>query len=180
MVVARDANEYVFRLYQPHAACVELIGGFTGWEDGVVAMRRERDGWWTVRMRVPAGDHEFVYVVNGDARVADYAANGVKRNRDGQWVSLLSVSEDDGATSVLADASYGSATAELVSVSHLDARGAGERMAPGRDAAEGEPYSGHDGAGRDRGLGLKDDDASFFGGVRRVLGKVAGGEEHAT
>ena len=61
-------------------------------------MAREHTGWWTTTLApeaLPAGDHDFSYLVNGSHFLADYAASGVKRNGYGGWVSQISVHADD-------------------------------------------------------------------------------------
>jgi 1,4-alpha-glucan branching enzyme len=85
----------VFRLYRPHASSVELVGSFCGWKldqkVGVVALEPDADGWWTGRMQLPEGDHEFCYLLDGHTWMPDYAAGGVRRDASGRWVSLLSI-----------------------------------------------------------------------------------------
>ncbi|MCC6321141.1 MAG: glycogen-binding domain-containing protein [Phycisphaerales bacterium] len=83
-----------FKIYLPHAGRVEVVGTFTDWEERPIAMNRgERDeaGWWFANVRVPAGEHEFSYLVDGQFWMPDYAATGVHRNQFGHWTSDLSV-----------------------------------------------------------------------------------------
>ncbi|MGH7131877.1 MAG: hypothetical protein ACREJO_08040 [Phycisphaerales bacterium] len=91
MVFATTDGRTTFRVYLPHAGRVEVLGDFTDWRDHKAAMTRENPGWWTVSMEVPAGEHQFVYLVDGSIWLADYAAHGVKMSRDGGWVSRLVV-----------------------------------------------------------------------------------------
>lgn len=91
MVLHDRANVYSFRVYLPEASVVELVGGFTEWRADAILMTREATGWWSVKAAVPVGDHDFSYLVNGSAWVPDYAANGVRRNRFGGWVSQIHV-----------------------------------------------------------------------------------------
>jgi 1,4-alpha-glucan branching enzyme len=82
-------------MYMPHAGSVELLGTFCDWKaergGGAVELERGEDGWWTARMSLPEGDHEFCYLVDGRTWMPDYAAGGVRRSSSGRWVSLLSV-----------------------------------------------------------------------------------------
>jgi 1,4-alpha-glucan branching enzyme len=88
------ADRLNFRIYLPHAEHVDLVGSFTDWQDKPVRMRRghgEEGGWWSAACKVPEGDHEFAYLVDGNFWMPDYAASGVKRNELGRWTSGLSV-----------------------------------------------------------------------------------------
>jgi hypothetical protein len=91
MVTVEPDGACSFRVYVPHAGRVELLGSFSGWEAGADDMQREPGGWWTRRWRVPAGDHEFCYLIDGRSWMPDYAATGIRRNSDGNWISLLTV-----------------------------------------------------------------------------------------
>lgn len=91
MVDATSSSTRRFRIHRPNASRVELSGTFTGWDASPIALQHAGDGWWTVELELPAGDHEFQYLVDRSTRIADYAANGVKLNACGQWVSLLTV-----------------------------------------------------------------------------------------
>lgn len=83
-----------FRIYLPHAAHVELVGDFTGWQSRPIEMCRGLDdesGWWSAECEVPDGDYRFAYLVDGQYWMPDYAASGVFRNEYGKWTSNLSV-----------------------------------------------------------------------------------------
>ena len=80
-----------FRVYVGMADRVEVVGTFTGWCEKPVAMKQTGDGWWTVSLRLPPGDHRFRYRVDGHVWMTDYAAAGVARTRAGDWDSLLAV-----------------------------------------------------------------------------------------
>ena len=90
MISQVGANRFEFSIYLPNASNVELAADFTGWRTPL-AMHRCRDGWWRLRTRVPDGDHEFVYFVNGGGRMPDYAAHGIRFDSSGAIISLLSV-----------------------------------------------------------------------------------------
>ena len=95
------ADELTFSIYLPHAERVEVVGSFTGWEERPVAMRRGRgedSGWWSAKLHVPDGDHEFSYLVDNQYWMPDYAATGVHRNQYGRWTSDLSVGSNESST----------------------------------------------------------------------------------
>jgi 1,4-alpha-glucan branching enzyme len=91
MVTGKDDGVYQFRVYLPHAGNVELVGDFTEWSARRITMRHEPPGWWTATVCLAVGDHTFCYLVDGQLWMPDYAANGVKRNEYGNWVSQLAV-----------------------------------------------------------------------------------------
>ncbi len=92
MIAINNDGTVTFRMFLPHAARVELLGDFTSWRNGRIAMQRENPGWWTATIPVAGGEHLFCYVVDGSIWLADYAAHGVRLNDYGGWVSQLRVS----------------------------------------------------------------------------------------
>lgn len=91
MITAHSDGTTEFRVFLPHASGVSLLGDFTDWRARPHAMRREGAGWWSARLPVPAGEHQFSYLVDGTIWLADYAAHGVTLNTYGGWVSRLCV-----------------------------------------------------------------------------------------
>lgn len=91
MVICENGVAHTFRVFLPEAHSVELVGDFTDWRARAVRMQREDTGWWSVSRELAPGDHDFAYLVNGSAWLADYAASGVKRNGFGGWVSQVHV-----------------------------------------------------------------------------------------
>jgi hypothetical protein len=94
---------YRFRIFLPHARCVHLVGDFTDWDRGRVALRRVPPGWWMVELPVERclctpddelaalaqRDRWFCYVVDEALRLADYGADGVKLHAGGVWLSRM-------------------------------------------------------------------------------------------
>ena len=116
MVTVEHDGSLSFRVYLPHAERVELVADFTDWGTGRLALRREQDeleptridcdasepepcshrdereeGWWSIRVLAPDGDHAFSYLIDDQWWLPDYAAHGVRRNAEGHWTSLLFV-----------------------------------------------------------------------------------------
>lgn len=115
MVTVEHDGSLMFRVYLPHAQRVELVADFTDWGTGRLALRREEDvepthidwdaeeteaaddrgerdqGWWSIRVLAPDGDHAFSYLIDDQWWLPDYAAHGVMRNAEGHWTSLLFV-----------------------------------------------------------------------------------------
>ncbi len=116
MVTVEQDGSLSFRVYLPHAQRVELVADFTDWGAGRLALRREHEeleparidwdtsesespsqrdereeGWWSIRVLAPDGDHAFSYLIDDQWWLPDYAAHGVMRNAEGHWTSLLFV-----------------------------------------------------------------------------------------
>jgi hypothetical protein len=102
-MVERVGDMYRFRIFLPHARCVHLVGDFTDWDRGRVALKRVPPGWWLVELPVERclctpddertersqGDRWFCYVVDEALRLADYGADGVKLHAGGVWLSRM-------------------------------------------------------------------------------------------
>lgn len=95
MVQRHTDGTVEFRIFLAHAGSVELVGDFTGWRNGALSMSREHPGWWSVRLPVPPGTHQFCYLVDGAIWLADYAADGVSQNLYGGWVSRLQIPDTE-------------------------------------------------------------------------------------
>lgn len=91
MVTIHDNGTAEFAVFAPHASAVDIVGGFTNWQEQPVRMTRATDGWWSATIELKPGDHEFQYRVNDREWIPDYAAGGIKRSPFGTWVSLLHI-----------------------------------------------------------------------------------------
>jgi 1,4-alpha-glucan branching enzyme len=80
-----------FRTFLPTAGRVRLAGEFTQWADDAIPMRPEGDGWWSLLVDLPQGEHDFNYLVDECKWVADFASFGVEQNCHGVWVSRVYV-----------------------------------------------------------------------------------------
>jgi hypothetical protein len=59
-----------FVIYQPGVEQVEITGSFTDWR--TLPMNRAGSGdYWEITIDVPAGEHRFSYILEGDQRLAD-------------------------------------------------------------------------------------------------------------
>jgi len=58
----------------PQAASVHLVGDFNQWDPTAHAMKRRKDGSWSITLRLPQGDsYQFLYLIDGDHWMADEA-----------------------------------------------------------------------------------------------------------
>ena len=51
----------------PQAQSVSLVGDFNGWDPAAHPLRPVGDGWWQAEVRLPAGTHQYAYLVDGVA-----------------------------------------------------------------------------------------------------------------
>lgn len=55
-----------FELHAPAAQSVELLGDFTGWRAGAIRLTGpDASGHWTADVQLPAGRHEYIFLVDG-------------------------------------------------------------------------------------------------------------------
>ena len=59
-----------FVIYQPGVEQVEITGSFTEWR-ALPMTRAGSSDYWEVTIDVPAGEHRFSYILEGDQRLAD-------------------------------------------------------------------------------------------------------------
>ena len=92
-VAAEPDSVYVkFLLYAPAAHAVALAGTFNQWDPHATPLVRVGDdGVWTVTVALPAGQHQYGFVVDGGRWVTDPAAPTVD-DGFGRRNSIMSVS----------------------------------------------------------------------------------------
>lgn len=80
VTVKHDWVEFSF--YRPAAKSVHLAGEFNEWRTNELSMARAEGGYWTAKMKLPAGEFRFRYCADGEW-YADYAAFGVEPGKFG-------------------------------------------------------------------------------------------------
>ena len=71
-----------FELHAPAAQTVELLGDFTGWKAGAIRLTGpDASGHWTADVKLPAGRHEYIFLVEGRQWQTD--PNAELRRADG-------------------------------------------------------------------------------------------------
>jgi len=56
----------------PGARSVEVVGSFTDWRPGAVVLRDDdHDGIWRASVVLPVGEHEYMFVVDGERWITD-------------------------------------------------------------------------------------------------------------
>src|SRR5438093_1440048 len=76
----------------PGARSVDVVGAFTDWHTGVVPLRDDdNDGVWSAVVVLPAGTHEYMFVVDGERWVVDPLAGRYVSDGFGRQNALLIV-----------------------------------------------------------------------------------------
>jgi len=75
----------------PQAQTVSLIGDFNGWQPAVHPMTRMPDGGWVLRLELPHGHHQYLFLVDGKPTL-DPNAMGKVHNERNETVSLIAIS----------------------------------------------------------------------------------------
>ena len=76
----------------PGARSVEVVGSFTDWRPGAVVLRDDdHDGIWRASVVLPVGEHEYMFVVDGERWVTDPLAGRYVDDGFGRQNALLFV-----------------------------------------------------------------------------------------
>lgn len=62
-----------FQLRAPEARQVSVVGTFNHWDPAASPLARKEDGTWEVVMSLPAGRHQYMFVVDGQWRAPPHA-----------------------------------------------------------------------------------------------------------
>ena len=76
MVTVKD-DWVQFSFFRPQASQVFLAGDFNDWKRDELQLLPVGNGYWSARMRLPAGEFKFRYCADGQW-FTDYAAFGVE------------------------------------------------------------------------------------------------------
>jgi 1,4-alpha-glucan branching enzyme len=87
---SRTLHHVNFFCDAPGAAHVCLVGDFNGWDMAATPMHRTLDGCWAVSLELHHGHHQYVFVVDGEPKLAPHA--GIVRNERNEPVSLIAAS----------------------------------------------------------------------------------------
>ena len=84
-VLGREEGVAQFVVPFPGARSVDVVGSFNDWRPGLLPLTdQDHDGVWRAAVVLPAGQHEYMFVVDGERWVADplagrYVADGFGR-----------------------------------------------------------------------------------------------------
>lgn len=92
----RSSVSVRFELYAPHASRVTLAGTFNRWDPAATPLVRVgSDGMWTVTLALPAGQHQYAFIVDGRNWVTDPVAPAID-DGFGRRNSVVSVNAING------------------------------------------------------------------------------------
>ncbi len=80
-----------FLCIAPKAKSVSLVGDFNQWQPQAHPMTRMPAGGWRIRMELPHGHHQYLFVVDGQPTL-DPNAMGKVHNERNETVSLVAIS----------------------------------------------------------------------------------------
>ncbi len=80
-----------FTLHHPTARSIAVAGSFNGWSPAAQRMVRDGSGLWTVTVRLPPGEHAFMYVVDGVRWLTPPAADEYVEDGFGQTNGVVIV-----------------------------------------------------------------------------------------
>jgi hypothetical protein len=81
-----------FEVTAPEAGRVALAGSFNAWSDSATPfVRNPASGTWTVTVALPPGEHQYLFVVDGNRWIPDPAAHAQVQDEFGQTNSVLVV-----------------------------------------------------------------------------------------
>lgn len=81
------------------ARSVALVGDFNGWDRSAVRLTRSGSGVWSATVRLPAGRHEYAFLVDGERWVADPNAPSSIEDEFGVESSVVTVGSARASTS---------------------------------------------------------------------------------
>jgi hypothetical protein len=87
-----------FELHAPGANRVELLGTFNHWQaNDIVLNGPDASGHWTATVELPAGRHEYIFLVDGKRWVADPNAATHRPDGFGRVNTVIKIYEDENA-----------------------------------------------------------------------------------
>lgn len=84
------ARKIEFKISAPGAARVAVAGDFNGWKPETLTAKRDKNGIWKASAVIPAGTHEYKFVVDG-SWIADPVCSCRKSNAFGTENSVLEI-----------------------------------------------------------------------------------------
>lgn len=85
-----------FELFAPAAESVELLGTFNSWQSGdIVLVGPDATGYWTAKVPLPEGRHEYAFLVDGERWLADPKASTKRPDGFGRENTIIQVYNDD-------------------------------------------------------------------------------------
>jgi hypothetical protein len=79
-----------FVIYRPDVSQIDITGSFTDWQR--VPMRRVgASGYWEIQLPLPAGEHRYTYIIEGNDSMADPTVSAQEKDDFGGRNSIIYV-----------------------------------------------------------------------------------------
>jgi len=78
------SKKQTFRLVNPDAQRVLLVGDFTGWQERAIPMKKGTNGLWTTTVKLAPGTYNYLFIVDGQWCVDPECALRVENPFGGQ------------------------------------------------------------------------------------------------
>ncbi len=85
-----SGQEVEFSCYGPKATKVFLAGKFNDWNTKSLPMKKNKDGYWKVTIKLPPGRYEYKYFIDG-AWAQDTAGADKVHNAFGTYNNVIGV-----------------------------------------------------------------------------------------
>jgi 1,4-alpha-glucan branching enzyme len=83
-------NSVEFRIYNPHARFVSIVGDFNNWNPENDILTRGKDGIWRLEKKLFPGVYRYKYVIDGDW-VPDYYNSRSASDNTGEICSIIEI-----------------------------------------------------------------------------------------
>jgi 1,4-alpha-glucan branching enzyme len=87
----RPAKKVRFKIRQPKAKSVALVGSFTEWEKQPIPLAESEPGLWEVEVELPSGRHEYLFLTDAGEWLRDSEAIESVANPWGGLNSVIDV-----------------------------------------------------------------------------------------
>lgn len=84
------AVRHRFVIHHPHTHLVEIAGSFTNWQN-VSLLPIGTSGYWEVELELPAGEHRYIFIIDGSKYLPDPTAPNQELDDFGSTNSILNV-----------------------------------------------------------------------------------------
>lgn len=85
-----DGDTVEFRLYQPEARLISIVGDFNNWNPENDLLEKDKNGLWRLRKTLPRGIYRYMYIIDGEWTV-DLYNDKTASNGTGGICSLISI-----------------------------------------------------------------------------------------
>jgi len=89
-VISHKELQHRFVIYRPDISKAEIVGDFTRWSP-VTMEKIGNSGYWSVTLKLPAGEHRYSYLVDDDLQIADPTVLAQEQDDFGGENSIIKV-----------------------------------------------------------------------------------------